>query len=764
MNDERMRVIGRVRPFSRAELLKKEDSVISTSGRCMSVKQVGQNSPGRVGGVKNFKLDCVLDERSTQSDVFCQVEPLLQFSLDGYNTTVFTYGQSGTGKTYSMLGYDLWAMARDSLQKFSNNNINNNKENRLLLHSAVLELATDEESIGIIPRSMEWLFQQTHTLSQRRIDVKISVSYVEIHNERLIDLLIPVESKNNSAQSSPNRSSSSMNQNNVSAPKQSLDIREVNGDIFVVGLTLIEVQSAAEVLEILWTGARARSIAATDLNEYSSRSHTIFQAHLELFDREANEITHSKISLVDLAGSEKLKAHHMVNFSQEHIRELTSINRSLSSLSNCISALLQRTRVHVPYRDSKLTRLLQDSLGGNTQTVFVVTLSPSLSCYDETVSTLQFADRAMKVAVQANPNKSNINSQEKNSSAELEICKGEIIQLKKMIEYLITKNGDSNTSVNLNDKNNGGNLNHPRYMKNLIDNEENPRSQAFHLESEQMHNQSSISHLKSLVRALRSENTNEDDINEDTDNINNKDQNSHNDSSNRLSDSGLLTSKSSLLYPSTNVTSDRNNDLGSNADDNVDLGTNQDDNNDAKIDAAIQFEILLKQSTDIERRRADLDGIEKEEEGSSEWLHEYHAWLLSRAKIRAKSDLHLKKEINNEKTSIDFSNTNNNTLITKPVNDTSMNKNEIGEGLFDRICMMEMSVLIQAEELTRAKKLFLEKNSELRMKLNDSSKENDRLMMDLDIKTRRKSEPDLRLLKASLSQRASSPQLALVLY
>lgn len=145
---------------------------------------------------------------------------------------------------------------------------------------------------------------------------------------------------------------------------------------------------------------------ATDMNAHSSRSHTIFQVVIERKPLDTGigadtKIIRSKINLVDLAGSEKWKPHQLNRFSEKRIQEMTSINQSLSNLGNCVRALLEKRRQHIPYRNSKLTRLLQDSLGGNTKTAFVVTMSPSSDALDETQSTVQFAERAKKVVVHA---------------------------------------------------------------------------------------------------------------------------------------------------------------------------------------------------------------------------------------------------------------------------------------------------------------------------------------------------------------------------
>ena len=402
---DRLAVIARVRPLSKTELARKEHSVVAVCNNSISLRydrfETAQNG-------KIFRLDSVLDENSNQCDVFDQIEPMLQTALEGYNTSIFTYGQSGSGKTYSMLGDDLWAIAKERESLLYSPKQHDHGDYNNSLQSAVSDIFINPDNIGIIPRTTDWLFDITSIRKEQGTDVKIFVSYLEIQNERLVDLLNssdPVAS----AHHSPSRGISSIvgpTFSTTTSSKQVLNIREIDGDVTVKGLTLIEVESAEEIREVLWIGAKARSIAATDLNEHSSRSHTIFQIHVELSDTRTMLRTRSKISLVDLAGSERLQAHLTTNISQERIRELKSINRSLSSLSNCISALVQKSRVHIPYRDSKLTRLLQHSLGGNTRSAFIVTLSPSISCYEDTLSTLKFASRAIKVALQTAPNRS----------------------------------------------------------------------------------------------------------------------------------------------------------------------------------------------------------------------------------------------------------------------------------------------------------------------------------------------------------------------
>lgn len=261
-----------------------------------------------------------------------------------------------------MLGYDLWSAVTQQSQ-------------------SIPTLYPNKSSMGIIPRSMVYLFQQ---LAAKNGQYQVLISYLEIYNEKLIDLLnIPAED---------------VKQLSIQENKQ--------GQIIIPGLVEVEVRNIDEVFEVLWTGAKARSIAATDMNDYSSRSHTIFQVQVNQTYLSSDSkgssggptriVKQGKLSFVDLAGSEKWKSHQLSKFTPERIRELTSINKSLSALGKCIAALLRfgtgaSTTAHIPYRESKLTRILQDSLGGNAKTLFIVTLSPAISCVDETTSTLQFA-------------------------------------------------------------------------------------------------------------------------------------------------------------------------------------------------------------------------------------------------------------------------------------------------------------------------------------------------------------------------------------
>jgi len=409
---DRISVAGRIRPQSKQEIVDAEDIVLRSENNNISVRTSHAGAPT----TKTFKLDCVLPEQSSQVDVFNQVHPLLKSALTGINCSIFAYGQTGTGKTHTMLGYDLWKIAEGDSDDLTS------------------QLACDQRSDdrGIIPRSMEYLFNALRVIkasssATSALQCAISASYIEIYNEKLIDLLDCSDSSEVQPASTfaPGPASKA-----ASNQKASLEIRNTKTDgVVIPGLTVLEVQSVAEVMECLWIGARKRNVASTNMNDYSSRSHTIFIVKLNF--RELKTVNGvrtvtskaSKICFIDLAGSEKWRKVDMSSCSDDRVKELTSINKSLSALGNCISALValkndasSPNHAHIPYRDSKLTRLIQDSLGGNTRTFFIVTLSASRTSAEESLSTLQFADRAMKVQIHASANV-NVSSGVGNSAA-----------------------------------------------------------------------------------------------------------------------------------------------------------------------------------------------------------------------------------------------------------------------------------------------------------------------------------------------------------
>ncbi|KAG7393126.1 hypothetical protein PHYPSEUDO_012462 [Phytophthora pseudosyringae] len=315
-----------------------------------------------------YAYDRVFGEKADQADVFAYLRDGVQQIAQGFNCTIFAYGQTGTGKTHTMLGQDL--------------------EHHINTTSTNLEATDCSPNWGVIPRAIQSLFEELQSISRHGSAGVVHCSYMQIYNNDVYDLL----------------------QDNKQRMKDPLAVREMikgNGkQIYVSGLSEFRVTNLQETLQLLKTGNRNRTIRATAYNEKSSRSHALLQLSIEVESRGLESATtiirRAKLNLVDLAGSEKWDTE--VVMGSDRSKELTSINQSLSALGNVISALVNPKRTHIPYRDSKLTRLLQDSLGGNTRTVVIATVSPSESAVDETISTLQFADRAKCVTVRVKVN------------------------------------------------------------------------------------------------------------------------------------------------------------------------------------------------------------------------------------------------------------------------------------------------------------------------------------------------------------------------
>ncbi|XP_029956848.1 kinesin family member 4 [Salarias fasciatus] len=295
-----------------------------------------------VGTEKAFTYDYVFDPTAEQEEVFSTaVSPLLNGLFKGYHATVLAYGQTGSGKTFSMGG-----------------TYTSSQEN--------------DPSVGVIPRVIGRIFSE----KEKRADCEfcLAVSYLEIYNEDILDLL------------------------SSSKDKPAISIREDPKEgIKIVGLTETRVFSAQEMVSCLEVGNCARTVGSTAMNAASSRSHAIFTITLE--QRRGPEKVDSivsKLHLVDLAGSERQKK---TKAEGDRLKEGISINRGLLALGNVISALGDESKKHtfVPYRDSKLTRLLQDSLGGNSHTLMIACVSPADSNMEETINTLRYADRARKI-------------------------------------------------------------------------------------------------------------------------------------------------------------------------------------------------------------------------------------------------------------------------------------------------------------------------------------------------------------------------------
>ncbi|KAI8073470.1 P-loop containing nucleoside triphosphate hydrolase protein [Gilbertella persicaria] len=386
MTTSSVRVALRVRPLSEQE----QNNVISFIPN--NQQQIVLN------GDRSFTFDYVYPPSSDQNDVYSTcVVPLLNKFIEGYNATILAYGQTGSGKTHSM------GIGLDNIMKMSMND-----------H-------------GIVPRFIHALFNHLQTKQSPHYSSQVSVSFLELHNEDLVDLLCPVRKREG----------------------LNLTIREdSHGNICWSGVREEVVANATELLEILQKGSIARTTASTDMNHTSSRSHAIFSVVLKQFlqqdttDDESTlhsdmEISQtpiekklvSKFHFVDLAGSERLKRTNAVG---DRAKEGISINTGLLALGNVISALGDESRrvSHVPYRDSKLTRLLQDSLGGNSQTLMLACASPASANLTETLNTLKYANRARNIR-----NRVAINhQQDNNNNKKEERLKATITRLKQELK------------------------------------------------------------------------------------------------------------------------------------------------------------------------------------------------------------------------------------------------------------------------------------------------------------------------------------------
>uniref|UniRef100_K3WTP4 Kinesin-like protein n=1 Tax=Globisporangium ultimum (strain ATCC 200006 / CBS 805.95 / DAOM BR144) TaxID=431595 RepID=K3WTP4_GLOUD len=312
------------------------------------------------GPPQKFTYDHVFSEEDDQSVVFENVaRPVVQDIMSGYNATIFAYGQTSSGKTYTMEGASI----------------------------------DDPELRGIIPRTATEIFNNVMAADEN-IEFIVKVSYIEIYMERIRDLLDPYKSKVN------------------------LQVREdVQRGIFVEGMTEVCVTSDDELLSTMRDGAANRAVAATGMNEGSSRSHSVFM--VTLYQRNlVNQATKAgKLYLVDLAGSEMVRK---TGASGRQLEEAKTINKSLSALGMVINALTDPNSHHVPYRDSKLTRVLQESLGGNSRTNLIINVSPSSYNTSETLSTLRFGNRAKSIK-----NKAVVNEQRSVEEYKLLLAKAE---------------------------------------------------------------------------------------------------------------------------------------------------------------------------------------------------------------------------------------------------------------------------------------------------------------------------------------------------
>uniref|UniRef100_A0A0K0FGM0 Kinesin-like protein n=1 Tax=Strongyloides venezuelensis TaxID=75913 RepID=A0A0K0FGM0_STRVS len=330
-----VKVCVRCRPLSKKEIEHNEQIAVSFNKieKSITVKNVDNSEEPS----KTFTFDEIFDMDSSQITIYNTIaRPLIENVLKGYNGTIFAYGQTGTGKTYTMTG-----------------------------------IPDVPEQQGIIPNSFAHIFDHISKCKDDKTFL-VRVSYLEIYNEEIRDLLVKENNKNLEMKERP-------------------DI-----GVYVKDLTTVTVSNADNMFKIMEIGSKNRSIGSTNMNEHSSRSHALFTVTIECSETIGNtqHLVQGKLHLVDLAGSER---QSKTGASGIRLKEASKINLSLSTLGNVISALVDPKSTHIPYRNSKLTRLLQDSLGGNSKTLMIANIGPVGYNYDETISTLRYANRAKNI-------------------------------------------------------------------------------------------------------------------------------------------------------------------------------------------------------------------------------------------------------------------------------------------------------------------------------------------------------------------------------
>ncbi|KAJ1486937.1 hypothetical protein T484DRAFT_1889859 [Baffinella frigidus] len=386
---DQIRVAVRVRPFNSREAARNCKCCVEMDGGTTILRN-DDAARGPDDGKRVFNFDhCYWShDRShpnyaSQEAVFNDLGRLaLRNAFLGYNVCLFAYGQTGSGKSFSMVG--------------------------------------NEDDRGIVPRVATELFEKMEAQKQENVAFEVVTSMIEIYSEKIRDLLNP------------------------RAGKTELRVREhPKKGPYIEGLTAMPALSYKEIERQIEVGNRSRSVASTHMNDVSSRAHTIFsikfsQTSLEKLEsglaRETKKV--SIINLVDLAGSERQSSKQLTATEQARFKEGVAINKSLSALANCIFALYKQSqqkageKIHIPYRDSQLTWLLKESLGGNAKTIMIAAISPADINFEESLSTLQYAARAKRIKTNAKVNEDTNDKIIRELRAEIERLRREVAEQK----------------------------------------------------------------------------------------------------------------------------------------------------------------------------------------------------------------------------------------------------------------------------------------------------------------------------------------------
>lgn len=326
-----IKVLCRFRPLNAQEHLNSElINLDFADDQCVTLTPKSENS-----SPLTFTYDHIFRPESTQEEVFeISAKPIIEDVIQGFNGTIFAYGQTASGKTHTMTGHDIF----------------------------------DQNTMGIIPRMISTVFDKIETADEN-VEFSVKVSYCELYLEKINDL--------------------------IDLEKKSLKIRqERSRGVYIAGLSEHYVASDFDVFELLRIGTENRQVSCNKMNAKSSRSHTMFSLTITQNNALDMSARVGRLYLVDLAGSERVTK---TGAEGQRLQELKMINKSLNTLGQVINLLTDGKSTHIPYRDSKLTRILQDSLGGNSKTAIIITCSPAMCNEAETISTLRFGFRAKSI-------------------------------------------------------------------------------------------------------------------------------------------------------------------------------------------------------------------------------------------------------------------------------------------------------------------------------------------------------------------------------
>ena len=428
---EQLKVLVRIRPFLSNE---------SNSNTGLNIDPKNSQTIEISKSLKKFTatFDRILAQDSTQKDVFKFIKPCMTYIKEGKNCTILAYGQTGSGKTYTMFGGE-WVMNDKSTDYEIRKKFNKDKYNFIL--NEELTIDPFSKTNGIIPNLIMNLFQSYGSFGNDH-NMIITCSYIQIYNEQVYDLLIDEDEK--IEEKKDFNLISGVGKKIIERPikQKPLKIKyDKKTGVTLEGVNEIRTPTFYDIFELLRQGEINRKIRQTNRNEMSSRSHTIFIINIQ--NIKSNVV--SKIKLCDLAGSERYDSRE--SYKKLHFNEMCNINKSLLVLGNVIHSLGQISsnikakspnknkkngKTFAPYKDSKLTQILEDSIGGNSVTYLIANISPCTENFEETISTLKFADRAHSIMSEVSMNQLE-NKDESVNNKEFNKLRDELFQLKQLL-------------------------------------------------------------------------------------------------------------------------------------------------------------------------------------------------------------------------------------------------------------------------------------------------------------------------------------------